>query len=70
VIGGVNATARLRTLADYLSVDWPWLVERSRDLAAHGATGIAQPRSRHLSMAGVDRACHFLATCDTVGIAG
>jgi hypothetical protein len=70
VISGVTAAARLRALADYLSLDWPWLAGRCRDLGAHGAAGIAQPRSRHLSMAGVDRACHFLATCDTVGAAG
>jgi transcriptional regulator with XRE-family HTH domain len=70
VIRGVTAAARLRALADYLGVDWPWLVGRCRDLAAYGTAGIAQPRSRHLSVAGVDRACTFLAACATAGTAG
>jgi hypothetical protein len=70
VIGRVSAPARLRALADYLSVDWSWLAGRCRELAAYSAAGIAQPRSRHLSVAGVDRACDFLAVCDADGTAG
>ncbi|MGB3438136.1 MAG: hypothetical protein WBA97_05225 [Actinophytocola sp.] len=52
---------RLRALADYLDLDWPWLVRRCAELGEYGSSGIAQPRSRLLSTDGVDRACLFLA---------
>ena len=57
--------ARLRALADYLGLDWPWLVHRCRDLGEYGCAGIAQPRSRLLSTEGVDQACRFLARADS-----
>lgn len=59
VIRAATGPARLRALADYLGLDWPWLVARCRELADHGLAGIAQPRSRHLSVAAVDRACRY-----------
>ncbi|HEX6356049.1 helix-turn-helix transcriptional regulator [Actinophytocola sp.] len=52
---------RLRALADYLDLDWTWLVRRCAELGEYGSSGIAQPRSRLLSTDGVDRACLFLA---------
>jgi hypothetical protein len=54
---------RLLRLADYLELDWAWLSGRCQDLAAAGTSGIAQPRSRLLSLDGVDRACRFVAAC-------
>ncbi|WP_328463680.1 hypothetical protein OHA21_38600 [Actinoplanes sp. NBC_00393] len=54
---------RLRHLADYLDLDWAWLSVRCRELGAAGTSGIAQPRSRLLSLDGVDRACRFVAAC-------
>lgn len=53
---------RLRALADYLELDWPWLVRRCAELGEYGSAGIAAPRSRLLSTDGVDQACRFLAT--------
>jgi transcriptional regulator with XRE-family HTH domain len=53
---------RLRTLADYLDLDWAWLVRRCAELGEYGSGGIAAPRSRLLSTDGVDQACRFLAT--------
>ncbi|TLG13920.1 helix-turn-helix transcriptional regulator [Nocardia cyriacigeorgica] len=52
---------RLCALADYLSLDWTWLVERARDIANYGGGGLVPPRSRLLSLAGLERACRFLA---------
>jgi transcriptional regulator with XRE-family HTH domain len=52
---------RLRALAEYLDLDWAWLVRRCAELGEYGSSGIAQPRSRLLSTDGVDQACRFLA---------
>ena len=64
VIAAPTSRRRLRALSDFLELDWPWLQHRCRELAEHGCAGIAQPRSRHLSLAGVDRACRYLAGPD------
>jgi hypothetical protein len=61
VLDRATSATRLRTLADYLDLDWTWLAGRCAGLGDHGLAGLAQPRSRHLSIAGVDRACHYLA---------
>lgn len=52
---------RLRALAEYLDLEWAWLVRRCAELGEYGSSGIAQPRSRLLSTDGVDQACRFLA---------
>ncbi|MFD3743063.1 multiprotein-bridging factor 1 family protein [Nocardia sp. NPDC058633] len=52
---------RLRTLAEYLGIDWPWFRTRCRGFAAVGVAGFVRPRSRLLSLDGVERACSFLA---------
>ncbi|MFF5291907.1 hypothetical protein [Paractinoplanes globisporus] len=65
VCPGATPERRLQVLADYLGLDWTWLVVRCTELATCGRAGIAQPRSRLLSLAGFDRACRFLA--DTAG---
>lgn len=61
VIPGKSAAERLRALADYLDLDWPWLVRRCAQLGEYGCAGFAEPRSRLLSIAGVDRACRCVA---------
>lgn len=53
---------RLRHLADYLSLDWHWLQSRCADLGQYGLAGLAEPRSRLLSLDGVDQACRFIGT--------
>lgn len=63
VIDAPTAHGRLQNLATYLSLDWQWLATRCTELAEHGTEGIAQPRSRLLSLAGFDRACQFVAEC-------
>ncbi|SBT40962.1 hypothetical protein GA0070621_1103 [Micromonospora narathiwatensis] len=53
---------RLRHLADYLNLDWHWLQNRCADLGQYGFAGLAEPRSRLLSLDGVDQACRFIGT--------
>ncbi|MFG3702279.1 XRE family transcriptional regulator [Micromonospora sp. NPDC047620] len=53
---------RLRHLADHLSLDWHWLQGRCADLGQYGFVGLAEPRSRLLSLDGVDQACRFIGT--------
>lgn len=58
----LNPAARLAALADYLSIDWTWLTSRCHALAEHSCRNFARPRSRLLSIDGVDAACQFLAS--------
>lgn len=61
-IAAATSRGRLMALAGLLDLDWVWLARRCGELAAYGSAGIAEPRSRLLSTAGVDRACGYLAT--------
>jgi hypothetical protein len=58
---GADPLIRMRTVADYLDIDWEWFAQRCSALSQYGAAGLAQPRSRLLSLIGVDRACCFVA---------
>ncbi|CRK58674.1 Helix-turn-helix motif [Alloactinosynnema sp. L-07] len=62
MIAGPTPPARLRALAAYLDLDWAWLTRRCADLGDYGTVGLAQPRSRLLSTAGLDKACRFLGS--------
>jgi len=62
VIANDTPGGRLRHLADYLSLDWRWLQSRCADLGQYGFAGLAEPRSRLLSLDGVDQACRFIGT--------
>ncbi|WP_280339732.1 helix-turn-helix domain-containing protein [Nocardia neocaledoniensis] len=66
------AMDRVRTLAEYLGIDWTWLRTRCAGFAAAGVADLVRPRSRLLSLAGVERACAFLAaeTSDASQAAG
>ncbi len=57
-----NPATRLAALADYLSIDWTWLTSRCRALAEHSCRDFARPRSRLLSIDGVDAACRYVAS--------
>ncbi|WP_394426595.1 transcriptional regulator, XRE family protein [Streptomyces sp. SGAir0957] len=61
VATGPDPEARLRTLAGFLDVPWPWLVRRCRELSECGTASIVRPRSRHLSVNALDDVFHFLA---------
>lgn len=43
VITADTPGGRLRALADYLDLDWSWLVRRCHELGEYGSAGIAQP---------------------------
>ena len=61
VIDAPTPSGRLRALAHYLSIDWPWLRGRCQQLARIGTAGLLRPRSRHMSAAGVDAACAYVS---------
>lgn len=57
-----RSTHRLRILAEYLRLDWPWLRRRCTELAAAGVDGMVRPRSRLLTTDGINAACRYLAS--------
>jgi hypothetical protein len=61
VIDAQTPSARLQALARYLDLDWPWLRGRCRQLAHAGTAALLRPRSRHMSVAGVDMACAYVS---------
>lgn len=56
VLDETTSCRRLQALAEYLHLDWPWLVRRSRELSAHGCAGLVNPRSRLLGLDGLEQA--------------
>jgi transcriptional regulator with XRE-family HTH domain len=64
---GQSPRARLRAFAEYLQLEWSTLAVRCAELGEWGAAGIAQPRSRLLSVDGFDRACRYLGSVDQHG---
>lgn len=61
---GPDPWSRLRAFADYLQLEWKLLVARCAELGEWGSAGIAEPRSRLLSVGGFDRACRYLGGVD------
>lgn len=59
-IAGPTPLARLQSLSAYLGVSWALITRRCAELAEYGLAGIAEPRSRLLSLAGAKRACRYL----------
>jgi hypothetical protein len=55
---------RLRAMASYLNVPWPWFKRRCEELAAAGVDDIAHPRSRLLSTRGLNTAIRYVAYID------
>ncbi|MEU6352897.1 helix-turn-helix transcriptional regulator [Streptomyces sp. NPDC047072] len=58
---GATPGERLAATSDYLGLDRAWLTHRCGQLATAGTTGLARPRSRHLSLDALDRACAYAA---------
>jgi hypothetical protein len=65
-IEGPTPAARLRALANYLGLDWSWLVERCREVGGYGVGGMLRPRSRLIGVDGLDRALRFVGGIDRV----
>ena len=61
VIAASTSHDRLRALASHLGTSWHWLHRKCTEIAATGMGGIACPRSRDLSIDGVDHACRYVA---------
>src|SRR5262249_8432361 len=61
VINAPSPAARLRAMADYLGVDRLGLQGRGQRLAPAGTTARLRPCSRHISTAGADVACAYIA---------
>ncbi|MFE9328120.1 hypothetical protein ACIHDR_42950 [Nocardia sp. NPDC052278] len=61
ILAAATPALRLHALADYLGLDWSWLTVRAAEIADYGTSGFSRPRSRLLSLIGLDRACRFLA---------
>ncbi len=62
VIDAPTPVGRLQGLAGYLELDFPWLRQRCRELGRYGTAGIARPRSRLISTAGLDAACSYVGS--------
>jgi hypothetical protein len=54
VIAAPSPRQRLERLSHYLGLDWRWLQRRAGELAPVGWAGLMHPRSRLLSVAGLD----------------
>lgn len=60
VIAGPTSPRRLQALADYLEIDWSWLVHRCHELGTYGSAGMLRPRSRLLGMDKLDETLQFV----------
>ena len=60
VADGATQPERLRALADYLELDWPWLNRRCRELGEYGAVDMLRPRSRLITLDEVDHVLDFV----------
>ncbi len=65
IISAAVPARRLAALAHYLKLDWRWLQRRCRELADCGCAGLVRPRSRLLSVAGLDAACRYVGGLPT-----
>ncbi|GAA3390729.1 hypothetical protein [Cryptosporangium minutisporangium] len=64
VAAGATPAARLRSLADYLELDWSWVTRRCRELSEYGLVDMLRPRSRLLTLSQVDFVLAFLGKLD------
>ncbi|MEE1930685.1 hypothetical protein V1J52_21245 [Streptomyces sp. TRM 70351] len=60
VLVGADPASRLRSLADYLGLDWNWLTARCHALGEYGVAGLVRPRSRLLTVDALDETLLFL----------
>jgi hypothetical protein len=60
VIDGVTPRRRLMALAAYLRIPWRWFHSRCAELGAEGFTRLAAPRSRLLTVDGLNLAARYV----------
>lgn len=61
-----SPSRRLQGFADYLGLDWAWLVRRCGQLGQRGTNRLVQSRSRLISPTGLDAACQYVGSLETV----
>ncbi|MEU9337936.1 transcriptional regulator, XRE family protein [Streptomyces sp. NPDC048290] len=64
-LDGRTPAARLKSLASYLRLDWPWLTARCAALAEGGLPAMVRPRSRLLTVTALDRTLRFVGESGT-----
>jgi hypothetical protein len=62
IVSDPTPVRRLRALAEYLELDWSWMLRRCSEIADAGLQDLIRPRSRHLSLDGTQTAISFIAT--------
>jgi hypothetical protein len=65
-IEAASPARRLQGFADYLGLDWAWLVRRCAQLGRRGTDRLVQSRSRLISPAGLDAACQYVGSLSSV----
>jgi hypothetical protein len=61
-IATTSSAGRLAAFADYLELDLPWLSRRCTTLAHRGCGDLIRPRSRLLTLTGLESACARVAS--------
>jgi hypothetical protein len=57
---------RLEALADYLELDWRWLTRRCAEVGHSGTGRLVQSRSRLIAPTGVEAACRYVGSFETM----
>jgi len=65
-IEAASPARRLQGFADYLGLDWAWLIRRCAQLGRRGTDRLVQSRSRLISPAGLDAACQYVGSLSSV----
>lgn len=65
ILVGEDPASRLRSLADYLGLNWSWLTARCHALGECGVAGLVRPRSRLLTVEALDETLLFLGMLDS-----
>ncbi|MFJ4773994.1 transcriptional regulator, XRE family protein [Streptomyces uncialis] len=60
IITGPDPAGRLRLVAEYMALDWPWLLRRCEALGDAGVGGMVRPRSRLLTLSALDRVLRYV----------
>ncbi|MFD4830638.1 hypothetical protein ACFWPV_12410 [Streptomyces uncialis] len=60
IITGPDPAGRLRAAAEYLALDWSWLLRRCEALGEAGVGGMVRPRSRLLTLSALDRVLRYV----------
>ncbi|MER6913891.1 transcriptional regulator, XRE family protein [Streptomyces sp. NPDC000594] len=68
IIEGADPAGRLRAAADYLALDWSWLLQRCEALGEAGVGGVVRPRSRLLTLSALDRVLRYVGSLSRAAV--